>query len=54
MGIYEAIESKTDITTETFIHRIIENRNKYIEQYNKKAKKEDNYYQTTERAVQEL
>jgi hypothetical protein len=39
LGIYKEIPSDCETSTETLIERIIENRMKYLETFNKKNKK---------------
>lgn len=48
MGIYQEIESDSELTNDVLIKRLIERRERYLLKYQNKAKKEEEYYQKKE------
>jgi len=54
LGIYQEVPSESELETQHIIQRIIENRLKVLNKYQKSSKKEQNYYESSKTYVEEL
>ncbi|CAG9335455.1 unnamed protein product [Blepharisma stoltei] len=54
LGIYQEVQSESELETQHIIQRIIENRLKVLNKYQKSSKKEQNYYESSKTYVEEL
>ena len=54
LGIYQEVPSERNIETQHIIQRIIDNRLKHLNKYNKNSKKEESYYANTKTYIEEI
>ena len=54
LGIYQEVPSERNIETQHIIQRIIDNRLKHMNKYDKNSKKEENYYANTKTYIEEI
>lgn len=54
LKIFDTIKAREAVTNDILIRRIVERKNEYIEKYQKKQKKEENYYLTQKEAMAEI
>ncbi|CAG9309981.1 unnamed protein product [Blepharisma stoltei] len=54
LGIYQEVQSESELETKHIISRIIENRLKVLNKYQKSSKKEQSYYENGKTYVEEL
>ena len=54
LGIYQEVPSERNIETQHIIQRIIDNRLKHLNKFNKSSEKEENYYANTKTYIEEI